>query len=119
MIARPAWPPSAATLGAVTDVDPSSRVRSTVDWLFRDRETGKVVIAQFPNVALWIFLATVVLRRLVAEDSSAFTWLRGVALAAFAWWALDEVIRGVNPWRRLLGLAGCAVVVVGVLRWAA
>jgi hypothetical protein len=97
--------------------DRSSRLRSAIDWLFRDRQTGAIVIAQFPNRPLWIFLATVVLRRLVPEDSGAFTVLRAVALAALAWWALDEVIRGVNPWRRLLGLAGCAIVIAGLVEW--
>jgi hypothetical protein len=24
---------------------------------------------------------------------------------ALGWWAVDEVLRGVNPWRRLLGTA--------------
>ena len=32
-----------------------------------------------------------------------------------AWWALDEVIRGVNPWRRVLGIAGCAFVIACVI----
>ena len=31
---------------------------TSVAWWFRDRHTGKIVIAQFPNVPLWIFLAT-------------------------------------------------------------
>jgi hypothetical protein len=88
---------------------------AVVDWWFRDRRTGRIVVAQFPNLALWIFLATVVLRWVVPEDSGAFTALRGVALAALAWWAIDEVVRGVNPWRRLLGLAGCAIVIVGLV----
>ncbi len=98
--------------------DHPSRVRSAIDWLFRDRQTGEVVIGQFPNLPLWIFLATVVLRRVVPEDSGAFTVFRAVALGALAWWALDEVIRGVNPWRRFLGLAGCAVVIAGLLAWS-
>ncbi len=84
-----------------------------VDWWFRHRRTGEIVVAQFPNLALWIFLATVVLRWVVPEDTGAFTALRAVALVALAWWAIDEVVRGVNPWRRLLGLAGCAIVIVG------
>jgi hypothetical protein len=102
----------------VPDADRSSRLRSAIGWPFRDRQTGEIVIAQFPNLPLWIFLATVVLRRVVPEDSGAFTALRAVALAALAWWALDEVIRGVNPWRRLLGLAGCAIVIAGLVTWS-
>ncbi len=37
------------------------------------------------------------------------------ALATLAWWAIDEVVRGVNPWRRILGVGGCAVVITGTL----
>lgn len=88
-------------------------MRRVVDWLFRDRETGRIVIAQFPNLPLWIFLGTVVGRWLVPEDSGTFTVLRVVALVTLGWWAGDEVVRGVNPWRRLLGLAGCGFVIAG------
>jgi hypothetical protein len=90
-----------------------------IDWLFRDRRTGRIVVAQAPNLPLWIFLATVVARWFVDESTGAFDVLRGVALAALGWWAVDEVVRGVNPWRRFLGALGCAVVVTGVLRWVA
>jgi hypothetical protein len=90
-----------------------------IDWLFRDRVTGRIVVAQFPNLPLWIFLATVVARWFVDESSGAFDVLRGVALVSLGWWAVDEVVRGVNPWRRLLGIGGCAVVLAGLLRWVA
>jgi hypothetical protein len=36
-----------------------------------------------------------------------------VSAIALGWWALDEVIRGVNPWRRCLG---GAVLLFGVVR---
>ena len=81
-----------------------------IDWLFRDRTTGRIVIAQFPNTPLWIFLAAELLGLVVHSPI-----VRGVGLAALAWWALDELIRGVNPWRRALGVGGCVFVVSGVV----
>ena len=85
-----------------------------LEWLFRNRETGQITIAEFPNVALWAFLATVVVRWFVGHGSLR-TALDVVALATLAWWAIDEVVRGVNPWRRLLGVGGCAIVITGTL----
>ena len=88
---------------------------TTLDWWFRDRGTGEIVIAQFPNVALWIFLISVVVRALVAngtQPDSAAAW---VGTGALAWWALDEVIRGVNPWRRLIGIGGCGFAIARVV----
>jgi hypothetical protein len=40
----------------------------------------------------------------------------GVALEAIFWgiWAVDEVLRGINPWRRFLGAAGAAVLCYGL-----
>jgi hypothetical protein len=67
-------------------------------------------VAQFPNVALWILIAAVALRWIVNTGSGARSVLDGIGVAALAWWALDELFRGVNPWRRLLGLAGCVAV---------
>jgi len=89
-----------------------TRIGSAFEWLLRNRRTGRITIAQFPNVALWLFLATVVLRRIVSTGT-AHTALDWMGVASLGWWALDEVIRGVNPWRRLLGVVGCAFVATG------
>ena len=83
------------------------------NWLFRNRSTGQITIAQFPNVALGIFIATVVVR-LFVRTGAPRTVLDVVALLALGWWAVDEMARGVNPWRRILG----AVVGVFVLSGA-
>ena len=86
-------------------------IRSAFDWLFRNRQTNEITIAQFPNGALWTFFVTVVLRWLVPEGAvhTGITW---IGVAALTWWAVDEALRGVNPWRRLLGLGGCIFAVV-------
>ncbi len=43
------------------------------------------------------------LRRLLDPTGSLDTALRVIATGGLLWWAADELIRGVNPWRRLLG----------------
>jgi hypothetical protein len=80
------------------------------DWWVRDRRTGETVIAQFPNPPLWLFLATVVVGAFLDNAGDAGRAVRWMGTAALAWWALDEIFRGVNPWRRLLGVAGLGFV---------
>jgi hypothetical protein len=89
--------------------------RSIVDWLFRSRATGDVVIAQAPNPPLFVFLGATVAGWIAPVDSTVHDVLAWVAAGGLAWWALDEVVRGVNPWRRLLGVFGCGLVVARVL----
>ena len=86
-----------------------------MDWAFRSRATRRITVAQFPNAALWVFLVTVVVRWVVPARGSIRTGVDVVAVVALGVWALDEVIRGVNPWRRLLGLVGCGFVVAGIV----
>lgn len=74
-------------------------VRAAVDWVFKSRETGRLTFAQWPNPPLWIYIAAKLLHALVAWDP-----LNWIALLALLFWAFDELVRGVNPFRRLLGL---------------
>jgi hypothetical protein len=85
--------------------------RRAFDWLCRDRRTGRVVIAQPPNAPLLVFFVTVALRALVRPQGTAGAAVSVVATVALAWWAVDEILRGVNPFRRLLG----AIVLAGVV----
>jgi hypothetical protein len=86
-------------------------VHHTVDWLFRNRKTGRITIVQFPNAALGVFLVASVLGRLVHGNDA----LRVIATTALLWWAADEIVRGVNPWRRLLGGAVLAGQIVNLV----
>ncbi len=86
------------------------------DWFFRDSRDGRIVIGQWPNLPLWIFGAAAGLSWLLEAvlpglPAPVFLGLRIVALASLAVWALDEIVRGVNPWRRCLGGA----VLVGLI----
>ena len=80
-----------------------------IDWLFRDRSTGKITIVQVPNLPLAVFLVALVLRSVLDPSGTPRTVLTVIGTAALFIWAIDEIVRGVNPWRRALG--------AGVLVW--
>ena len=66
-----------------------------IDWLFRNRTSGRITIAQFPNAALGLFLAASLLRRLLDPAGSA---LGVLAAGGLLWWADDELTRdGESP----------------------
>lgn len=74
-----------------------------VDWFFRSRSTGRITLVQAPNVPLLLFLVLVVVRIVVHPGGTpgmALTIASAIVLLA---WAGLEVLRGVNPFRRLLG----------------
>src|SRR5207244_490573 len=63
------WPsvggPTGLRLDRPSWGDATPTTRPVIDWLFRNRETGRITIAQFPNAALGVFLAASLLRRLL------------------------------------------------------
>ena len=79
-----------------------------LDWLLRSRRTGRWVVVQVPNPPLLVWLATVVLRWFWQA-----TVLDVIGTAALVVWAGDEVVRGVNPFRRALGAVVLGWVVIG------
>ena len=68
-------------------------------WFFTDRTTGRVVIGQWPNPPLWVWLAASLVHRFV-WDAEPLVW---VARAALVFWAVLELTDGVNPFRRTVG----------------
>jgi len=91
-------------------------VVGVIDWALRDRRTGRIVVAQWPNTALIVWIAASVVLALSDPDRTWDLWLRVVATVALSWWAVDEIVRGVNPRRRLLGTVVFAGLVVSLLR---
>jgi hypothetical protein len=91
------------------------RLKGIVDWWFRDRRTGKILVAHLPNLPILLWMATVVARWFVAPGSSAHALLEWAGSVTLGWWAIDELLRGVNPWRRALGVLGCVAVILGVI----
>ena len=86
-----------------------------IDWLFRNRSTGRITIAQAPNVPLLVFLGATGVRWVLHPSGTVGTVVAVIGTLALVVWAADEVVRGVNPWRRLLGGGVLAVTVVGLL----
>jgi hypothetical protein len=81
-------------------------------WVFISRRNGRVTVAQWPNLPLAIFLLCTLASRIFHPSGAAATFVRVVGVAALIGWALDEVARGVNPFRRMLGAAVLVTTVV-------
>lgn len=76
-------------------------------WWFQSPD-GRLAVWQAPNPALLVWLAAVVLG-LFDLTYAHRTVVGGVRHGALLVWALDELVRGASPFRRVLG----AVVLFG------
>ncbi len=90
--------------------------RRLADWLFRDRVHGGITVGQVPNWSLSVWMLTVAVRLVARPRGSAGTAVEVTGTAALVIWAVDELARGVNPWRRILGATVLAATIVGVSR---
>jgi hypothetical protein len=79
-------------------------VRRAFDWLFRSRDRGRYTVVQWPNVALAVVIVCTVARWLLDTQGALDQTLHWTGSVAIAWWSVDEIIRGVNPFRRVLGV---------------
>jgi hypothetical protein len=87
-----------------------------VNWLFRNRQTGEITIAQAPNAPLLIWLLATI-ARVVFDPSGWFgTALTIVATVSLIVWSLDELVRGVNPFRRMLGAVILTLQMIAIWR---
>jgi hypothetical protein len=73
-------------------------------WFFQNRETGTITIGQAPNTSLWIVIVAGALLWVGNPSERLGVALEVIFKAALFFWAGDEVWRGVNPWRRCLGI---------------
>lgn len=90
-------------------------MRRALDWMFRDRRTHEVVVAQWPNVALWVWIVSRLVRLGFHPEGVQGDVLSLVSTAALGWWSLDEIVRGVNPFRRIVGCAVLGALIAGLL----
>jgi len=80
-----------------------SNYSNPIDWVFRSRASGRVVVAQMPNLPLLVFLAAAALKFFLHPHGQAGTALGVAATVALVTWAALEIARGVNPFRRIAG----------------
>ncbi|QNE48325.1 hypothetical protein F1C58_02820 [Glaciihabitans sp. INWT7] len=81
--------------------------------MFRSRENGKITIGQPANLEQKIFSGATLVG-VMLPASKLRTGVGVVAVLALVVWAVDEMARGVNPFRRILGGAA-----LGGLAWLA
>ena len=87
-------------------------MRRFFQWFFRNRETGVITIAQWPNLILWIVIVAAALLWFFPFAGQADFALKIVTRGALVIWGFDEILRGVNPWRRCLGAAVVVYMIV-------
>jgi hypothetical protein len=80
-------------------------MRRFLHWFFRNGETGAVTITQAPNLVLWIVIVAGIFLWIWPSSGNSSVALTVVAEGGLLVWAVDEIFRGANPWRRCLAAA--------------
>lgn len=84
------------------DVESSRASVLSPQWWVRDVD-GKVSVAQWPNPALAVWLLALLLGLTGLLGAGRTATLDLVGSGALVAWALDELVRGASPVRRLIG----------------
>lgn len=95
--------------------DATAERRSAVSRFFRNPQTGDVVVAQFPNAPLLVWLAATLIRLVLPRQGAVDTALSVLATAGLVVWSLLEIARGESPFRRVLGAVVLLAVALGPL----
>lgn len=77
--------------------------------IFNDSQ-GKVVVAQKPNLPIIVW-ALASLIRLVIDSGNLNRALDIIALTSIIYWALSEVVSGVNLFRKIIGVAVLLIII--------
>jgi hypothetical protein len=88
---------------AITQPSGASQTRRILRWALVNRRTGGITVVQWPNLALSIFITLSIALRFNIPKGPFETTLRVLSAIALLIWAADELVRGVNPFRRILG----------------
>ena len=90
--------------------------KGLLDWMFRSRNTGRITLAQLPTRRSSDLLLASAAMWLGHPQGQVRDVLVVLASAALGLWAGDEVLRGVNPFRRILGVAVLAWLALSLVR---
>jgi hypothetical protein len=93
----------------------SSPGRRVIRWMFASRQSGRLTVSQWPNIWLWIFVILTVGLHVLHPRGSAGHLTRVLADVALLVWAGDELLRGVNPFRRILGLLVMGITIYSLI----
>jgi hypothetical protein len=72
--------------------------------MFLNRRTGHITVVQWPNISLSVFIVVSIALHAFRPMGGAEILARVLADVAIFVWSIDELLRGVNPFRRTLGL---------------
>jgi len=92
-----------------------SRLSAAWRWWFENRQTGEITIAQSPNWPLLAIAAMWIVRRFADAGSTVADMATVASTILWLYWGADELLRGVNPWRRLLGISVIAWQLIGLV----
>jgi hypothetical protein len=62
-------------------------------------------VVQWPNISLSVYIVVSIVSHVLRPMGGIETSLRVLSDIVISVWAVDELVRGVNPFRRFLGLA--------------